>query len=399
MARHIQIRRDTAANWTSANPTLAQNELGYETDTKKVKNGDGSTAWNTLAYGVSSDTLSNLVAGQFTDVAEKTSTVGADKFLIEDSADSNAKKYIQATNLPAGVDTTAVHKATAGEIAAMTIKASPIGADYIMIEDSADSNNKKYVLISGLPTGSDTDAIHDNVANEITAIAPKTVPVSADVILIEDSEDSFNKKKLAVTNFPGGVDTTAIHKATAAEISAMTAKTTPVRADLVVIEDSANSNNKKKVAFGDMISGIVGLFSMTKNGDQATLSTTFVTVTSWDTPNINSAGITVNSGAGTFTFDEDGTYEVGYCLTDDSNITSTRNKAHHQLVLDDTLIKGTLQQTYNRQVSDGATNVSCSVIIVVTAGQVMKLEFRTDNGSISQQIIADSCVLNIKRWA
>jgi len=46
----IQIRRDTAANWTSANPTLAQGELGVETDTSKIKVGDGSTAWSSLSY-------------------------------------------------------------------------------------------------------------------------------------------------------------------------------------------------------------------------------------------------------------------------------------------------------------------------------------------------------------
>jgi len=50
MADLIQIRRDTAANWTSANPILAQGELGAETDTSKIKIGDGSTAWSSLAY-------------------------------------------------------------------------------------------------------------------------------------------------------------------------------------------------------------------------------------------------------------------------------------------------------------------------------------------------------------
>jgi hypothetical protein len=50
MASIIQIRRDTAANWTSANPTLAQGELGLETDTLKVKAGDGSTAWTSASY-------------------------------------------------------------------------------------------------------------------------------------------------------------------------------------------------------------------------------------------------------------------------------------------------------------------------------------------------------------
>lgn len=50
MASIIQIRRDTASNWSSANPTLAQGELGLETDTLKVKAGDGSTNWNSASY-------------------------------------------------------------------------------------------------------------------------------------------------------------------------------------------------------------------------------------------------------------------------------------------------------------------------------------------------------------
>ena len=46
----IQIRRDTASNWTSTNPTLASGELGFATDTEKLKLGDGSTAWTSLSY-------------------------------------------------------------------------------------------------------------------------------------------------------------------------------------------------------------------------------------------------------------------------------------------------------------------------------------------------------------
>jgi hypothetical protein len=52
MASQIQLRRDTAANWTSVNPTLAQGELGVETDTGKIKLGTGSTAWTSLSYFV-----------------------------------------------------------------------------------------------------------------------------------------------------------------------------------------------------------------------------------------------------------------------------------------------------------------------------------------------------------
>lgn len=53
MTTQIKIRQDTAANWTSNNPTLAQGEFGFETDTRKMKIGDGSTAWNSLSYFVS----------------------------------------------------------------------------------------------------------------------------------------------------------------------------------------------------------------------------------------------------------------------------------------------------------------------------------------------------------
>lgn len=49
MAR-IQLRRDTAANWTSSNPTLTAGEVGVETDTLTLKVGDGSTAWTGLDY-------------------------------------------------------------------------------------------------------------------------------------------------------------------------------------------------------------------------------------------------------------------------------------------------------------------------------------------------------------
>jgi hypothetical protein len=50
MPVQIQIRNGTAAQWTSANPVLAAGEVGIENDTRKQKFGDGTTAWNSLAY-------------------------------------------------------------------------------------------------------------------------------------------------------------------------------------------------------------------------------------------------------------------------------------------------------------------------------------------------------------
>lgn len=51
MAVQIQFRRGTAATWTTANPTLADGEIGIESDTDLFKIGDGVTAWANLSYG------------------------------------------------------------------------------------------------------------------------------------------------------------------------------------------------------------------------------------------------------------------------------------------------------------------------------------------------------------
>lgn len=53
MARQrIQLRRDTSAAWSTANPVLLAGECGYESDTRLLKIGNGTTAWNDLAYVV-----------------------------------------------------------------------------------------------------------------------------------------------------------------------------------------------------------------------------------------------------------------------------------------------------------------------------------------------------------
>ena len=59
----IQIRRGTAAQWTSTNPTLASGEQGFETDTGKFKIGNGSTAWTSLAYAAGTGTVTSITAG------------------------------------------------------------------------------------------------------------------------------------------------------------------------------------------------------------------------------------------------------------------------------------------------------------------------------------------------
>ena len=59
---------DTSANWTSNNPVLLAGEIGIESNTKKTKIGDGTTAWNSLEYAFNIDTNKTVTASTATTV-------------------------------------------------------------------------------------------------------------------------------------------------------------------------------------------------------------------------------------------------------------------------------------------------------------------------------------------
>lgn len=50
MAVKLQLRRGTAAQWSAANPLLAEGEMGVELDTGKFKVGNGINRWNQVEY-------------------------------------------------------------------------------------------------------------------------------------------------------------------------------------------------------------------------------------------------------------------------------------------------------------------------------------------------------------
>jgi len=59
----IKIRRDLSINWNNINPVLADGEIGLELDTDKIKIGNNINAWNDLPY---------LTEGVLADIRRKT---------------------------------------------------------------------------------------------------------------------------------------------------------------------------------------------------------------------------------------------------------------------------------------------------------------------------------------
>jgi len=100
MAVQIQIRRGTAAAWTSANPTLAAGEFAMETDTDKYKFGDGSTAWTSLGYSsLPSTAISNTVVDAKGDIIAAT----ADNTVAKLTVGSNGQVLTAASGQSTGL--------------------------------------------------------------------------------------------------------------------------------------------------------------------------------------------------------------------------------------------------------------------------------------------------------
>lgn len=81
MAIRIQLRRDTAANWISSNPVLRQGEMGIETDTLKIKLGDGTSTWTQITAYMNLVPDGNSTIGDYvmvTDIGAAQGVVGLD---------------------------------------------------------------------------------------------------------------------------------------------------------------------------------------------------------------------------------------------------------------------------------------------------------------------------------
>jgi hypothetical protein len=103
-------RRDTAANWTSVNPTLLAGEIGIESNTNKWKVGDGTTAWASLGYipglSISAYPLVNVDIASNAEIAVSKLADGTPRQLLQTDAAGTGVEWASNIDIPGTLDVT-----------------------------------------------------------------------------------------------------------------------------------------------------------------------------------------------------------------------------------------------------------------------------------------------------
>ncbi|UXE04785.1 minor tail protein [Arthrobacter phage Shambre1] len=103
----IQQRRGLAATWTSQNPVLASGELGVETDTLKVKIGDGVKTWTALSYFLSADLAGKADVGHTHTAAQISDATAIGREILQDATAADVRATIGAGTSNLAIGTTA----------------------------------------------------------------------------------------------------------------------------------------------------------------------------------------------------------------------------------------------------------------------------------------------------
>lgn len=155
----LQIRHDTAANWLTRNPVLAQGEYGLETNTFLIKIGDGVRDWEHLPY------LNKLDESYFKFNAEDNEYTFSDSFMNTiaalEAAAGQAITSLTVTDPPVN-DTDVPNKkyvddmiAQSGHLKRAIVESLPANADadpdtlYMMLATAGD-HYEEYMFINGM---------------------------------------------------------------------------------------------------------------------------------------------------------------------------------------------------------------------------------------------------------
>jgi hypothetical protein len=196
----IQVRRGTASEWTSANPTLAAGEMGVETDTRKIKIGTGSTAWTSLSY-IASDAPGITEIAQ--DAIDTALSMGA----------GLTKSYNDGTNtISLNIDSSvvALKSYVDDQITGLDNAAA---ADYVLLSDVGNAGGPAKLDVDGnllipkssiILEGSSADAFETTLTvTNPTADQTITFPNATGIVVLDTTVDEMAQDAVSTALVPG----------------------------------------------------------------------------------------------------------------------------------------------------------------------------------------------------
>lgn len=264
MATKVLFSRiDTAANFTTANPILALGETGYEQDTGLLKVGDGVNDWNTLPYSFQGVTdhllLTNIGTNSHAQIDSHIAdagihidwtqpgvgTIDPSNYVDNDTTDHTALSNI-GTNTHAQIDS---HIADAS----IHTDWSQSGAGTIDPSNYVDNDTTDHTALSNIGTNT-----HAQIDSHIADAGIHTDWSQPGAGTIDPSNYVDNDTIYTHPNHSGEVTSTG-DGAQVVQPIAITNKPTIAgeAGDFVLVSDTSDSGNLKKVDVNDLL-GAVG---------------------------------------------------------------------------------------------------------------------------------------------
>lgn len=351
LAEDLDVRKDLAANWALLNPVLALGEPGLATDTRILKMGDGTTAWNSLA---------GILVGE--DADQKFTTDHGADFADEMGAVVGVAVKAQATIVS---DTNPVNVAASGKVT--------IGGT-----NAADGS---------------TVEIASKVYTFKTALTTDPAVVEGEVKIGATPAETLDNLKNAVNGDAGSLGTT--HQCTAHTLVTATTNTDTAQTFVAILRGTVG-NAYNLVASTEPASDLTVAGATFGTGAGCTLGVNHTAIVGaktytfvGDTPNAEGevlAGATAAEALDNFKLAVNGdeaTHGVKHFCTANATIEATTNTNTTQLLV--ARVAGALANTYpvsgtapvltvlgGRAYLAGGFNASAAQIINAVAGVILE---------------------------
>ncbi len=216
----IQLRRGESGQWESADPILAAGEIGIETDTRRIKFGDGETHWNDIEYAIVNNNGTPLTSDDYNQP--------------DGVAQLDGSGYIKTANLPPLAKITVHSVANQAARLALTVEPGDIaiqsdtGTSYVLQSSPATTNANWKELTATKAIQDAVDAavssMLDGAPGALNTLNELAAAIGDDPAFFTTVATNLSNHEADTTDVHGIADTSALATKTYADTAASAAQ-------------------------------------------------------------------------------------------------------------------------------------------------------------------------------